>query len=449
MIFESDELASAILFFDKNGDISREMLYPEFLAILDSYVPAIELSNQSFEAVYVEVNNKLTVKRAVFFTVSFTTQGFVDPGWLLPLEELARSGASGPDLGAGPILLACASSCPIAHHRGMLWDPDLRNGKGQFGTIRKVIKANRLGLEFRVSSHDGDEQEMSRIQQQLNTSSKIQENYEKEFRKHVAQLIKEQRFRAKTIANESEKALEELKKEHFGRLEEYRSRLEEKEKLLQEEKQKNQALKDTIDGQADKITGLREYFEHKLDQASSGATSEELNQLKENFEVELKAKVEAETKELKELLQMREVELLYRNEQEANLHDEISRLRVENQELLEHSGDQLLGKMVEKGISFVTYQPGAGHLTLPVTEVAAFMDNPTAYAAKSCGVSEGQYLAWIEHYHAPICRHTSEDGKLCGENIQRIDNPVDYIPEESCYCEKHRVIYTQVKLKLV
>ena len=448
MIFESDELASAILFFAGNGDVSREMLYPEFLAILDAYVPAIELANQNFEAVYVEVNNRLMVKRAVFFTVSFTSQGFIDPGWLLPLEELARSGGNGPDLGAGPILLACASSCPIEHHRGMLWDPDLRNGKGQFGTIKKAVLANRLGLEFRVSSSADDEGEMRRIQMQLNESNKIQENYEKEFRKHVAQLIKEQRFRAKTIASESEKALEELKKEHYSRLEEYRGRLEEKERILEDEKLKNQQLKDTIDGQADKIKGLREYFEHKLHQASHDNPNE-LEQLKENFDIELKATVEAETKELKELLQMREVELLYRNEQEANLHDEISRLKAENHELLDHSGDQLLGKMLEKGISFVTYQPGAGHITLPITEVARFMDNPTAYAAQTCGVSEAQYLAWLEHYHAPICRHTDEEGKLCGENIQRIDNPVDFIPEESNFCENHRIIQNQVKLKLV
>ena len=421
------------------------MLYQEFLAVLDAYVPAMELANKSFDAVYVEVNRKLIVKRAVFFNISFTSEGFVDPGWLLPLEELARSASSGPDLGDGPILLACRSKCPIDHYRDMLWDPNLRNGKGQFGVIKRVIAANRLGIQFKEpEGEEAEAEEMRQREQSLDV--KLRKEYEKEFRNHMAQLLKEQRLRAKTITNENEKALDELKKEHNARLNDFRVRIDEKDRLLEEERQRNQILKETIDGQADKIRGLREYFEHKLDKAH-GQEADQLANLKENFDAELAATVESETKELKELLQMREVELLYRNEQEAHLHDEISRLRAENQSLISNSGDQLLQKMIEKGISFVTFQPGAGHITLPVTEVSRFMESPTGFVADQCGVSESQYLAWIEHYHAPICRHVDDEGKICGENIPRVEKPADFHPEESDRCDLHNT--AKVKLKLV
>ena len=446
MIFDADEYAGAVLFFTKDGLISREMLYSEFQAVLDTYVPAMELANQSFRAVYVEVDHKLLVRRAVFFMIDFTAKGFVEASWMLPLEQLARNASKGPDLGAGPINLACASMCPIDHYRSMLWDPDLRSGKGQLGVLKKVMAENRLVIQFREIEEDvqrGNGQS-SAVESEL--SQKLHNQYEKQLRKHMAQLLKEQRLRAKTIANESQRAMDELKKEHNARLNEFRVRLDEKDRQIEEESQRNAILKGTIDGQADKIRGLREYFEHKLDQAQ-GHESDELNKLKENYQAELKATVEAETKELKELLQMREVELLYRNEQEANLHDEISRLRLENQQLIGNSGDELLGKMLERGVSFVTYQPGAGHITLPVAEVSRFMENPSAYTAQYCGVTEAHYLAWMEHYHAPICRHQDEDGNMCGENINRIEKPIDFHMGESDRCLEHQL--NQVKLKLV
>ena len=446
MIFENDELASAVLFFSEDGNVSREMLYPEFQAILDAYVPAIELANHSYDAVYVEIDSRLRVRRTVFFLIAFTSEGFVDPGWFLPLEELARSAAKGPDLGSGSILLACKSSCPIEHYRDMLWDPDIRGGKGQFGIIKKVVEENRVGIEFRDSEDEESEDHGAKMELNIQYTQQLRKEYETEFRNHMAQLLKDQRLRARMIESDKKKEIEYLKKEHNARLNEFRARIDEKDRLLEEESQRNEILKSTIDGQAEKIRGLREYFEHKLER-SQGNEEEQLIALKQNFDVELAATLESETKELKELLQMREVELLYRNEQEANLHDEVSRLRKENQELVGNSGDELLSKLVEKGISFVTYQPGAGHITLPVTDVYRFKENPAAYTAEVCGVTEKQYQAWLEHYHAPICRHHDEEGKLCGENINRVNNPIDFHIGESDRCEEHNK--NKVKLKVV
>ena len=437
MIHAANEYAGAIFFFDSDGYVSREILFTEFQAILDAYVPSLELAGRVHDAVYVELDSKLIVRRAVFFNIAFSADGFVDDSWALPLQELARSAAKGPDLGAGPIDLACASRCPIAHFQTFLWDPDLRNGRGQFGVLKSVVAQNRLGIEFLVDEEPTQTDKSARDDDAL--AEKITKGYEQELRNHMAQLLKEQRLRSKTIENESSRALESLKKEHSSRLNDLRLRIDEKDRLIEEEKQRNRILKETIDGQAEKIKGLREYFEHKLDQAQ-GSEHEQYLRLKENFDAELNATIESETKELKELLQMRDIELLYRNEQETQLHDEIARLRDENQELVSNSGNQLLHKLQQKGISFVTYQAGAGHITVPAAEIPAFMNNPIAFAAQHCGVSEALYLAWLEHYQAPICRHENEDGSLCGENIPRIAKPIDFIFEESDRCNEHKSI---------
>lgn len=442
MIFEADDLAGAVLFFSKQGDVSREMLFTEFQAVLDAYVPAMELASQHYDAVYVEIDRKYLVRRAVFFTITFTSAGFVDPGWALPLETLARSADTGPNLGAGPIQLACASQCPIHHYRNMLWDPDLRNGKGQFGVIRRTVSENRLCIDFKECKEADleakrEEEEREAKAQQLALTNILKKELEGELRNQMAQMLKEQRLRAKTITNENEKALEELKRQHNARLEDLALRLEEKDRIIEEERQKNLHLKETIDGQAEKIKGLREYFEHKLESAQ-GEETEQIEFIRANYEAEFAARLDAETTELRELVQMRDVELLYRNEQDANLHDEITRLKQMNSELIANSGDELLAKLSENGISFVTFQPGAGHITLPYTEISRYLTNPMAYAAGFCGVSETQYQAWLEHYQMPICTHTDEEGNMCGANIERIENPADFILNETNLCLEHQ-----------
>lgn len=451
MVHDHDELAQAIFFFDSEGPVSREMHVTEFDAILDGFVPAFEWAGKRANAVFVEIDSDFELRSAVFFLVSFTKKGAVEASWNLPLAELARSATKGPDLGAGPIRLACTSQCPIQHFKDFLWDPDMRMGKGQLKHLHSAIKRNKLALQFREpevyrSELDVGSQPVSNINAQMeqNILGQLRNEYEKELRDHMAQVLREQRLRTNTISNDSEQTIQQLKAEHTHRLDQYRQELEEKVRLLVEEQGKNDQLKEVIDGQAQKIEGLREYFEHKLNKVQ-GAEGYQLKRLKENYEIEMQAKVEAAIKDLKESLQMREVELLYRNEQEAHLQLEIARLREEQKEVTSNSGDHLLEKMVSKGVSFVTYQPGAGHITIPASGVSTFMENPAVYAAKHCGVNEQHYMAWLSHYQAPIC-NCKNSGAVCGANIPRINSPVDFILGDGDRCSGHKDLKGATKL---
>ncbi len=438
MIFDYDELGRAIIFFDGDGKICREMHSSEFEAILDGYVPLKEWRNRELRAVFVEMDADYLLHSAIFFRVGFTEKGEIDPNWNLPLDAMTRAASEGPDLGAGPIKLACASQCPIMHYRDYLWDPDLNKNRGPLAALKKTIKTNKLSIQFRDPPEDF-KPEKSAPEPQVNSADMERRfaEYTAEMRSQMAQLIKEHRMQDTASANENAEGIKALKVEHANQMEAYRLRLKEKEEELKEAETRNQMMQITIDGQAKKIEGLREYFEHKLEQ-NEGKEAEELQMLKENYEAEIAAKVEAATTELKQLLQMREVELLYRNERETQLHEEITRLRNEAQELTGNSGNQLLEKMLAKGISFVTYQPGAGHITIPASEISRFMDNPVAYAAQTCGVNEEHYTAWLEHYQAPVCSADLDDGSSCGENIDRISSPADFHIGIGDRCETHR-----------
>ena len=72
-------------------------------------------------------------------------------------------------------------------------------------------------------------------------------------------------------------------------------------------------------------------------------------------------------------------------------------------ELVSQGGDQILERLAKLGVVFVVYHPGAGHLTIPLQDIATYQDNPLAYAAAKCFVSEEQYRHWLAHYQQPTC----------------------------------------------
>jgi hypothetical protein len=65
----AEQLEAVFLFQEEQ--ISRELLYPEFEAILDGFIPVPDFANASAKAVYVQIDHSLCVTGAVFFFVGF------------------------------------------------------------------------------------------------------------------------------------------------------------------------------------------------------------------------------------------------------------------------------------------------------------------------------------------------------------------------------------------
>src|SRR5690606_10840710 len=317
------------------------------------------------------------------------------------------------------IRLACHSHCSIAWHQPNLWDPDMTPGANHFVLLKKAVRANRLGLSQRPATQPPPQTAtpapapaapLPRVAEGADTrmienriSQQLRRRYKQEFRDHMARLLKEQRLRILTINSRREQEVQQLQMNHQRRVQEYRHQLDKRQQELELLQQRNQELKETIAGQAKKIEALREYFEHKLKSAQFDEGAQ-LRALRANYEAEVQAKVEAATLEIKEKLQLREIELMYRGEQESSREQEIRRLRQENQSLIANSGGQLLDRLEKAGLNFVAYHPGAGHVTVPLMDMSRYMDDPIAYAAEKCGVSTLQYKDWLAHYREPVCR---------------------------------------------
>lgn len=429
------EKAQAVLFFGPQG-VDRELLYPELEALLDGFVPIEEWADSVQKAVYLEFNSQFSVTAAVFFVMEFDSKGHVDASWNLPLADMARTATKGPDLGAGAIHLACASHCPIAYFEKWLWDPDMQPKSSHFNQIKKALKRNRLGVHFKTTAAGDGRPSANAEQDTQQLEARLAKQYQKDLRDQMAQLLKDQRLRIATMSSDKDNALRELRLEYAHKLEALQQHLVEREKQLQESQRRNSELQNTVDGQVQKIEGLREYFEHKLQRYRHG-DQDPSALLKEQTQAAVDAKVAAATSELNELLQMKTLELSYRREHEEQLGAELNRLKQENRELLDNGGDHLLEKLSRAGVNFVTYQPGAGHITIPLAEIAPFLDSPAAFTAAYCGVSEQHYMAWLKHYQSPVCHATVAAGGVCGVSLPRVIDPVQFLPGDSDVCAQH------------
>jgi len=442
MQISSAEQQEAVYFFQ--GDhLAKELLYSEFEAILDGFVPVTEYAGGLAKAVYLRINSQLYITAAVFFTLDFDEKGMINRRWNVPLQQLADASTRGPDLGAGPIRLACFSQCPIEWQRNNLWDPSMEPGRNSLVLLRKAVAKNGLGLIFKAPEESPASHKSTEPDDRL--SKELHARYSQELRDRLAHVIKEQRFRITTLINRHKSKLRDLQREHQERLSHYQETLESQYREKEELEERNRSLKETLELQAQKIEGIREYFTHKLEQAQAGESSQ-LQALQENFALELETRIAAATAELQERLDMREVELYYRHQQESNLKEEIAHLRQENQRLLNQAGDQLLQKLHKAGINFVAFHPGVGQISIPVEDVAGYLDNPQAYAAANSGVSPAVYTAWLSHHQHPCCNHMDKSGQLCGKPLPKVATPTEFHPGESDRCSQHQLVTSQQRV---
>jgi len=414
--------AEAILFFDDHR-IVKEMTYLEFQAILDSYVPLHDVANRSMGAVYVRIDAKYHITSTVFFRINFDREGFVEKSWNIPLQQLADKAAKGPNLGAGPIGLACFSQCPIEWQKDSLWDPEMQATNNDFHTIKKAIKNNKLGIIFNVDSAAYDEYEQS-------------EPLDEE-RTRTARIIKEQRLRQKLLLTKAEQDIRQLNLDHQQRIYDYQQKYDELQQVFEQEKQQRIELEEKSKGQADKIEGMREYFEAKLEKRQENEEAVNTEALKEYYNTELAAESDRLADEYQSELQSRDVELLYRREQESQLQQEIGKLKQEKQALAEGSRDIIFHHLSDAGVNFVVYHPGVGHLAISADEIDSYLANTNAFAANKCGVNEPLYSAWLDHYHSPTCQKQLDNGHLCGEPVTQLEDPSQFVTGKSNCCAEH------------
>jgi hypothetical protein len=441
------QMVEAVMFFSERGGICKQMFFPEFEALLDGVVNMPEFADQQMRVAFVLINPRLLIKALVFFYLDFDEKGAPDSGWNIPLQALAERAGRGPDLGAGPIRLACRSQCPVSWHQMHLWDPNLAPGNNDLALLRDVVKRNSLGLlveDEHVPAvaterlHMASEDKWYAPDPGQQKAAKANEKLDQEQRLKAAQLIKQQRLRIRSLTQQHEEELARFKLASDEQSSNLQAQIQGLHQALRQQEQHNAALKAQLAAQATSFQTSREAMTEQLRALERDGRSEG-DSLRAQFEGEIQAKIASAVAEYKEQIAIRDVELAYRSEQDTQALQEINRLKRAYAALASQGGDQILERLAKLGVVFVVYHPGAGHLTIALQDLASYQDNPMAYAAAKCFVSEEQYRHWLAHYQQPSCEALLPSGERCAIPIDRIDTPSRFAPGESNCCTRHKV----------
>lgn len=439
------QMVEAVMFFD-GGAIRKAMFFPEFEALLDGVVGMPEFADRQVSAAYLLINPRLMIRSAVFFYIDFDEQGKADTGWNMPLRHLAERSGRGPDLGAGPIRLACRSQCPVSWHQMHMWDPNLAPGHNDLVILRDAVKDNRLGI---LIEEDRPAVELDRLQMAreekwhappdpgVEQSRQQAEKDDHEQRLKAAQLIRQLRLRITSLTQQHDDDLAKLKLAAEQQSNELNARLQSLQQSLQQKEQLNLTLKADLSGQAANLSNLREEMTKQL-RATERHAQSATELLRTQFENELQAQVSAAVVEYKEQVAIRDVELAYRNQMDGQLEQEVKRLKAEREQLVSQGGDQILQRLSRLGVVFVVYHPGAGHLTIPLQDVGRYQDHPMAYVAAKCFVSEELYCSWLAHYQQPSCEGLLNSGERCAMPLDRVDTPSRFVAGDSNCCARHK-----------
>lgn len=455
----------AVLFFEKD-QVTKEMTYSEFEAILDGVVGLSDFAGENLKAAFVIVNGRLKVTGIALFTIAFDRQGFADRTWNLPLRHLVDTGGTGPDLGAGPVKLSCKSQCSVSWHTGMMWDPDLSPKTNTFTRIRDAIAANRLHLQTMpepdvmtpaqpmqpppnwgvapagrppVSPWASGMQEPPTLQPWVDDSGLTESQLavlESEHRKKIAALIKQQRLHIQTLTNESQQTLASTRLAYEKELQIAKieiARLRSEHESLHSQ---NIALREQNESQRKQIESLKK--SHELEVQAAQRNEQQIEALRKEYSDLMEQRIQEATAKLKEDIELRNMELMYRHEVAKQLREELCQLRKDKIRLVNEGGDKFLERLENLGISFIAFHPGAGHISVPLADMAEYMENPIAYAANKCLVSEEHYRRWLAHYQKPECQAPLTNDKVCGCRIRRTDVPSQFLMGESDRCDKHK-----------
>jgi hypothetical protein len=260
---------------------------------------------------------------------------------------------------------------------------------------------------------------------------------EVEHRSKIANLIKQQRLHIKTLQNDAQQKLAGLKlgyQKQLQKLEIELARLRSQHESLHAQ---NIALREQNEAQRRQVEALQRSLEIEIQKAAAHERSE-LDSLKQHYETLMEQRLNEETAKLKEDVELRNMELIHRHEVAKQLREELCELRRDKLRLMNEGGDKFLQKLEDLGVSFIVFHPGAGHLSIQLADMGRYMENPIAYAADKCLVSEDHYRQWLNHYQNATCRAPLTNDKVCGGKIKRVDVPSQFVAGESDRCDKHK-----------
>lgn len=453
-------ITEAVVFF-REGSIVKEMYLSEFEAVLDEVVGINDFAGDEVHAVFLQVNSQLKITAAVFFLISFDARGRVSGSWNIPLRHLMDYASLGPDLGGGPIKVACYSACPEDWYKNQLWDPDMTEGK-TFRQLSAAIERNRLGILSERSApvhqlvaaqffdgYAGSSPDQASpaptpvsppqpasappLQTQAKPAGPV---FNRRYRQKRKALIARYRLAMATQAQELRRRRESLELRQQEQLQQRDTQILALQTELEALRQQDKNTEMLLHRARKQIEDTSREMESALSKGS-GEHSAQISALRDQYARERDELLAEQKLKYEGLIQRREEELFARATEIVEIRAQLSEVKKQNHELMLSSGDNVVDEMAKKGIVFVAYHPGIEHLLIARDDMPEYLADPVAFAAQRCEVSVEHYKEWLAHYRLPICR-ALEEGHYCGRPVDKVLRPRLFRAGEGDRCTAHR-----------
>jgi len=468
-MFQTSSVYAELVLLWNDERITRTMLYDDFDAVVSGVAPMSQYAKQAKRAAYVQLDDTLAIKGVALFNIRFDNIGYPSDGWNVPLSHLVELAALGPDLGKGPIRLACRSQCPVSWHAAKMWDPVMQPEDNTFSQIQDTITEAcvRLGVR-RVKTHNITETGIpvltAVVLQQALSSPTIPEHQANALEQKIQDLT----LQVQTLNREKEETLNLQSYVHQQQLDIFQTqnmKLVEQQKNLKmrydTQKERLEAFQSQIVGLSGIEEGLRQ--ERKIHQrqmqelqvalSAAGEQQQQIAALLEAKEQEYQARMNRQhiehllslDKRLEEeasryLLSVKSLnaEIAEREETINEYEQQLEQLKQQHAQQQEAQADTFLRQLESIGMNFVAFHAGVGNLSVPVNDLANYIKNPTAYVAVKCLVSEAHYKLWLAHYDNPRCQADIGEGQLCQSRLIRTDSPSKFVAGQSDHCARHQ-----------
>lgn len=439
------QLTEAVMLFDDRG-ISSEMLFTEFEAYIDNKIRVPQYADEQIRAAYVLINPRLLVRAIVFFYLDFDEEGIIEEGWDLDLRLLADKASPGPDLGAGPIRLACSSQCPIPWCQMHLWSPELSPSNNHIYMIRDAVRRNNLRLSIdddtqamiAADSLQMAEEDRWQSKEQVEELLRKTREHEQRERQQAAKIIKQQRLRISALEAAHTETMTSLHSQFEQRLHQSKQNAQQIKAKLELQQQQNEQLRQQLTAQAEQVKAMRDDLRQRIEQLNQ-QSERQSSSLRSQCEQEIQLRIDEATSRYQEQIFSKDQQLVSLGRQLEKAAREQKQLAAKLANALDCGADPLAVRLEKAGVSFVVSMPGIGPLHIPRTELEQYLQNRNAYAAKKCKVSEEHYLKWLEHYENPVCNAMlPTTDTICGLPLDRKKHPGQFISGENDRCSRHR-----------
>lgn len=255
---QPDVFTEAVFFFE-GTEIAAEMHYAEFEALINHAATLETFAASVVRGAYALVGAGLAVRGMVCFLLRIDENGRADSQFRVPLRHLVRNAGLGPDVGCGPVRLACRSQCSVSWHAMNLWEPGEEGDNHPLKAVQKAVWRNRLGLNLTHASAE-DAAELEPVvgldivasgpvpPRTVRREHLIEETLDHEGRVSLQQVIAQHKSRLESQAKKHRADLEQQQQTYLDQIRSCRDEIQELKSRLRQEQHRNQRLQQLLRG---------------------------------------------------------------------------------------------------------------------------------------------------------------------------------------------------------